>query len=690
MMLPSPITFDWTGEGDPAFLRDREWLVTNGLGGYASGTLLGIGTRRYHGLFVPNLFEPRGRYIMVSRFDEEVETGDGVVRLGGAEFVDGRLDTDAHRCLRRFTLHASMPSWRFAIGDHVIEKTIVMPQYQNTLCVTYRLVEGPTVRLRLRPYAAFRRQDAVLVHDDDWPFGFVYSRGRHELRSTDSELALRFGLRPANGVFVCDEAESRGVLYRVERARGYDHSENVFSPGYFAVDLARDAPISFVATTQGWEALDIDGPHAIDAERTRVERLLAIAPEAARSGLAAQLVAAADQFIVMPGSRLEETLHAGAAGDEVRTVIAGYHWFGDWGRDTMISLEGLTLCTGRWREAAAILRTFSHYVRDGLLPNLFPEGAREALYHTADATLWYFHALDRYTRVTGDATLVRSLFPILQDIVAHHVRGTRFDIGVDPADDLIHAGAPGYQLTWMDAKVGDWVVTPRRGKPVEIQALWYNALRLMHAWSSGAGASGDEYAARAQRAAQSFNRRFWNPARGYLYDVVDGEQGDDPSCRPNQVFSMSLRFPVLAREHWRPVLETVRRALLTPNGLRTLSPDHPDYKPTYHGDLRTRDAAYHQGTVWPWLIGHFTDAWLRLRPDAHAMREVLSGFRDNLLDAGVGSISEIFDAEPPYLPRGCIAQAWSVAEVLRAWLATSPAAQEPAPEGEAVHPDRVP
>ena len=680
-MLPPPIIFDWRPDDDPAFLRDREWLVTNGLGGYASGTLLGIGTRRYHGLFVPNLAEPKGRHIMISRFDEEITAGARTVRLGGAEFLDGRLETDVHRCLVRFRWDALMPTWTFALEGRTIEKTLVMPEYQNTLCVHYRLLEGAPVRLRLWPYAAFRRQDALLVHYDDWPFELAYSRGRHELRRSDGTMALRFGLRPSRGVFVCDQQVSHNVLYNVEQVRGYDHSENVFSPGYFEVELATDAPVSFVATTQGWEALEIDGAEAIARERSRVERLLSLAPPTAQQGFAAQLVAAADQFIVLPGSRLEESLRAGAAGDEVRTVIAGYHWFGDWGRDTMISLEGLTLCTGRWREAGAILRTFSHYVRDGLLPNLFPEGAREALYHTVDATLWYFHALDRYAQVTGDTALVTSLLPVLRGIVSHHVRGTHFNIGVDPGDDLVHAGAPGYQLTWMDAKVGDWVVTPRRGKPVEIQALWYNALRLMQTWTAGSG-DAEDYGARAERVALSFNRRFWNGARGHLYDVVDGEEGDDPSCRPNQVFAMSLRHPVLAREHWRPVLDAVRSRLLTPYGLRTLSPDHPDYKRTYHGDLRARDAAYHQGTVWPWLMGHFIDAALRTGADAASVRPHLDAFREHLRDAGVGSISEIFDAESPYWPRGCIAQAWSVAEVLRAWLATEAAAAAPAsPEG---------
>ncbi|HSV20561.1 MAG TPA: amylo-alpha-1,6-glucosidase [Casimicrobiaceae bacterium] len=676
-MLPPPLVFDWAPDGDPAFLRDREWLVTNGLGGYASGTLLGIGTRRYHGLFVPNLADPKGRHIMISRFDEEIDVDGRCVRLGGAEFLDGRLETDVHRCLTRFTLDAMMPTWRFELGARVIEKTIVMPQYQNTVCVSYRLVSGAPLVMRLRPFAAFRRQDAVLAHEEDWPFVFAYSHGRHEIHRSDGHLSLRFGLRPAQGVFVCDAKVGRNVLYRVEQLRGYDHSENVFSPGYFEVELHPGAPLSFVATTQGWQALEIDGAAAVAAERQRVERLLGIAAPGARIGFAAQLTAAADQFIVMPGSRLEETLQAGAAGDEVRTVIAGYHWFGDWGRDTMISLEGLTLCTGRWREAGAILRTFSHYVRDGLLPNLFPEGAREALYHTVDATLWYFHAIDRYTRVTRDTKLVRELYPVLRDIVAHHVRGTLFNIGVDPADELVHAGAPGYQLTWMDAKVGDWVVTPRRGKPVEIQALWYNALCLMAEWARESGDDAERYAARAARVAQSFEQRFWNPAGGYLNDVVDGEQGDDPSCRPNQVFAISLRHPVLGRAHWGPVLDTVRAKLLTPYGLRTLSPDHPDYKATYHGDLRARDAAYHQGTVWPWLIGHFVDALQKHEPGQASARGLLNGFADHLRDAGVGSISEIFDAQAPYLPRGCIAQAWSVAEVLRAWLATQvPASAE--------------
>jgi predicted glycogen debranching enzyme len=351
-------------------------------------------------------------------------------------------------------------------------------------------------------------------------------------------------------------------------------------------------------------------------------------------------------------------------------VIAGYHWFTDWGRDTMISLEGLTLSTRRHREAGYILRTFAHYVRDGLIPNMFPDGQREGLYHTADATLWFFHAVERYTIATGDEDTLRTLLPVLADIVRHHLRGTRFGIRIDPQDGLFTQGAEGYQLTWMDAKVGDWVVTPRRGKTVELNALWYNALCLMHHWTERYGGAGElEFAEHARRAHESFNKRFWYDAGGYLYDLVDGEHGVDPSCRPNQVFAISLPHPVLDRERWAPVMEVVRKRLLTPVGLRSLAPGERDYKSRYYGDLRARDAAYHQGTVWAWLIGPYIDAELKLPgADRAALRDLIGGFDRHLDEACVGSLSEVFDAEPPFLPRGCVAQAWSVAEVLRCWL----------------------
>jgi predicted glycogen debranching enzyme len=442
-----------------------------------------------------------------------------------------------------------------------------------------------------------------------------------------------------------------------------------WTPGVFALELEVARPIAIVASTEPWDVITaLESRAAFAAERERRLACIAAADAAARSGFAAELVLAADQFIVTPVGRSAEAARVRAGGADERSVIAGYHWFTDWGRDTMIGLEGLTLLTGRTAEAKGILRTFVSAIRDGLLPNLFPEGDSQGLYHTADATLWLFHALDRYLAFTSDRALLQALLPQLVDIAERHLAGTRFGIGVDPSDGLLRQGAPGFQLTWMDAKVDDWVVTPRRGKAVEINALWYNALCLLADWHRGIGRGSDgvRFDTAAAQVRDSFNRRFWHEPAGHLLDVVDGEKGDDAACRPNQVIAMSLSHPVLARRYWQPVLRVVRDELLTPFGLRTLTPKHPDYQPKYYGDLRSRDAAYHQGTVWPWLLGPFIDAWRRAFPeDTGAAAQFLAAFEDHLDDGCVGSINEIFDAEPPYVPRGCIAQAWSVAEVLR-------------------------
>jgi predicted glycogen debranching enzyme len=342
----------------------------------------------------------------------------------------------------------------------------------------------------------------------------------------------------------------------------------------------------------------------------------------------------------------------------------------------MISLEGLTLITGRFLEAGYILRTFAHYVRDGLIPNMFPDGAKEGKYNTADATLWFFHALGRYLERANDRNTLQLLLPILIDIAEHHLRGTKFNIHVDPNDGLLAQGQDGYQLTWMDAKMGNWVVTPRRGKAVEINALWYNALCLLANWlrEISDDASAQHYDELAEQARVSFNNRFWFAEGGYLYDVVDVDGGskNDSSCRPNQLFAISLNHPVLDAKRWKSVLEVVEKKLLTPVGLRTLSPDSPDYKPIYSGDLRSRDGAYHQGTVWAWLIGPFIDAWLKVHPhDRAAGRKFLERFPEHLSEAGIGTIGEVFDAREPHVPGGCIAQAWSVSEVLRAWTRTA-------------------
>ena len=655
---------------DPSALLAKEWLVTNGIGGYASTSLLGIATRRYHGLFVPDL-PGRGRTLLIPRLDETVEWGARTVQLSGAEYADGRIEHDGVVYLKDIRREWQTPVWTFDLGGSVLEKRILAPHGQNTVYVQYRCVAG-SVRLLLRPYVTYRMHDAGLGegHADD--FALTIRTGRCEIPLPQDAPSLKLCVRPGKAVFVAADVISEGVSYRVDRDRGSEHIQDLFSPGYFTADLSEGQQTALIASVEPWDMLDFDCVDILQAEQQRLEKLVSLAPALQMDSFAEQLELAADQFIVRPGARPEEQALAQASGTEAKTIIAGYHWFGDWGRDTMISLEGLTLCTGRSQETRAILRTFARYVQDGLLPNLFPEGSRQALYHTADATLWYFHALDRYLSLTEDRDTLMQLYPTMKEVIHHHRQGTRFNIGVDPKDGLLHAGAPGYQLTWMDAKVDDWVVTPRRGKPVEIQALWYNALRLMAGWADQLGESPDPWREMAEQAEASFHERYWFADGGYLYDVVDAQDGDDRSLRPNQIFSLSLRFPILRAERWRAVVDVVSLKLLTPFGLRTLSPDHPDYKPTYAGDLRARDAAYHQGTVWPWLIGHYIDARLKVYHDKAEARGLLRAFAAHLHDAGIGTISEIFDAEPPFRPRGCIAQAWSVAEVLRAYLLTRP------------------
>ncbi len=669
----------WFGSGnaDPEFLLTREWLVTNGLGGYASGTLAGAITRRYHGLLIAALPAPLGRRVMLSHLSELVRLPDGtVIRISGEEQLDGVLELHGMEYLTEFRLDAGLPVWRYEVGGFVIEKRIFLPHMQNTVYIHYCLISGDgTIRLKLRPSVHFRSHDAPVSELHAEPYTLTAVEDRYELAENAQTPPLRMKLYGQRGAFTLDGKKLQNIFYRVEARRGYQATGDLWSPGYFRVDLTKDQPATLVASTGAWETIFALKPEeALETEYERRQRLISMAHPKAQTGVAGELVFAADQFIITPAGRIEDAARARASGDEVRTIIAGYHWFTDWGRDTMISLEGLTLTTGRHLEAGYILRTFSHYIRDGLLPNLFPEGEKEGLYHTADATLWFFHALDRYLEVTNDYKTLTLILPKLLDIVEHHLRGTRFGIHVDPKDGLLSQGQEGYQLTWMDAKVGDWVVTPRRGKAVEINALWYNALRLLEEWTrKGLGEEvAHPLAQHAEQAYHSFNQRFWYEKGGYLYDVVDGEQGDDPACRPNQIFAISLRHPILDPAKWKPVLEVVRERLLTPVGLRSLAPDYPDYKPTYEGDLRARDAAYHQGTVWAWLIGPFVDAWLKVYPeDRVEARRFLEGFVPHLSEACIGSISEIFDAEPPFTPRGCVAQAWSVAEVLRCWVKTA-------------------
>ncbi len=663
-------------ESIPTLLRNQ-WLVTNGLGGFASGTLSGEVTWKYHGLLVAALPSPEGRTLMLNHLAESVRRGAGpLISFAGASSSSPSPGAAANY-LVDFWLENQQPHWRYRIGDLEIEKRLLMLYLQNTVHISYTLRSAAEdVTLELRPSMHFRPFESAVGR----PLGDGYEVRSHalhyEIVSHEHYPPLRLILEGGGTEFTNDGGSTREIFYERDAARGYDARGPLWSPGFFSAPLHSGQTLTFIASTESWHTLlALDPEAARSTEQERRRRLLRIAQPAAQVGVAAELVLAADQFIISPAGRIKDAARARAAGDELRSVIAGYHWFTDWGRDTMISLDGLTLVTGRHQEAAWILRTFAQYVRDGLIPNLFPEGRNEGLYHTADATLWFFHAIHRYEQVTRDHVPLQALLPVLRDIVERHLAGTKFGIGVDPDDGLLREGQEGYQLTWMDAKVGDWVVTPRRGKAVEINALWYNALRLLEGWmrSTGETAFADQLGQHAARAQASFNARFWNEAKGCLYDVVDGEKGrTDDAVRPNQVMAISLSYPVLAPERWEPVLHVVKEKLLTPLGLRSLSPDHPDYKVKYSGDLRARDAAYHQGTVWAWLIGPFIDAWLRVHPDHPSRaRKFLEGFESHLNDGCVGSISEIFDAEAPYTERGCIAQAWSVAEVLRCYVRTA-------------------
>jgi glycogen debranching enzyme len=694
MKVPLPvrrISCSLAGTAAREALLGREWLVSNGLGGYACGTLAGVATRRYHGLLVAALPPPFGRTMMLNHLSELLRLPDGTtVLFAGSEMVGGRLELHGLEHLAELRLEGGLPVWTLRIGDTVVERRLFLPHGSNTVHVSYSLRSGAgPVRLKLRPSVHFRSHDAPVSAPLADPYVLTAHDDRYEIADASDRPPLRLRLHGGRHAFTHERVRLRELLFRIEENRGYEAIGELWALGYFRADLTGDSPVTLSASTEPWERFaEVDPAAALADEQARRAALLAAAHPAARDGVGAELVVAADSFVVVPVHRRVDqgsaTAPAGCAAGrgeaappgDARSVIAGYHWFTDWGRDTMIALEGLTLVTGRHDDARRILHNFATAMRHGLIPNLFPEGGGDGLYHTADATLWYFHALDRYLDATGDRDTLRAVLPCLLDSVEHHLAGTRFGIGVDPADGLLRQGQQGYQLTWMDAKVEGWVVTPRRGKAVEINGLWYNALRLLADWVERERVRTSlPLAELASRARRSFNRRFWNPASGCLFDVVDGDDGrDDDALRPNQLLAFSLRHPVLDAERWAPVLARVGEELLTPLGLRSLSPGHPAYEPRYFGDLRARDAAYHQGTVWAWLIGPYVDCWLRVHPgEGERARRLLDGLLAHLGEACIGSLSEIFDAEPPYTPRGCVAQAWSVAETLRCWVGTRPA-----------------
>jgi predicted glycogen debranching enzyme len=663
----------------------REWLVTNGIGGYAPGTVAGLLTRRYHGLLIAALKPPLGRTLLLTKLDETA-TYDGhtyplfanrwAVPVADLRHVEDRewagVEPIGFHHLERFHLEGTMPVWTFACADALLEKRVWMQHGANTTYIRYDLRRATApLALSIKAIVNYRDHHGS-TYAGDWQMCIEPAAHGLQVRAFDG--AVPFYLLSDRAEATPQHEWYRDYFLSIEKYRGLDALDDNLYAGDFRTVLHPGESLTLVASTEATP--NLDGESAYAGRRAYEQQLLAQSGHTEALAWVQHLVLAADQFIVrrpLPDDP-DPSTELRTSG---RSIIAGYPWFGDWGRDTMISLPGLTLVTRRYDMAARILRTFARFVNQGMLPNHFPEVGVEPEYNTADATLWYFEAIRAYHAATGDDHLLQELFPILQEIIEWHQRGTRYNIHVDPADGLLYAGESGVQLTWMDAKVGDgstepaevWVVTPRIGKPVEINALWYNALRIMADFARSLDVPADGYEALAERARVGF-ARFWNEAAGYCYDVLDGPKGDDPALRPNQLFAVSLPHSPLTSQQQRAVVDACARHLLTSHGLRSLAPDDPAYAGHYGGDQRQRDAAYHQGTVWAWLIGPFVSAHLRVYGDRELARTFLQPLIHHLADHGVGSISEIFDGDPPFTPRGCIAQAWSVAEVLRAWQAT--------------------
>jgi predicted glycogen debranching enzyme len=665
----SPVDFGRDICGDLRTAESREWLVTNGIGGYGSGTIAGLQTRCYHGLLFAALHPPLGRTLLVAKLEETAEYAGRSFELATNRWAGGAVVPQGFRHIERFHLEGTTPVWSFALADALLEKRVFMAQGANTTYVFYRLVRatGP-LKLSLKAlvdYAAEHRTTGA----GTWRMDIA--RVEHGLRVTAFEGAVPF--------YLLSETASAKPVHdwywnfdlAVERERGLPDRTNHLFAGEFAATLAPGESLAVVASSEAAPVLDGEAALAVQQqeERALLAQFSAANPPLAENAPAAvrQLVLAANQFVA--SRPLAEQ-------PDARTIIAGYPWFGDWSRDTMIALPGLTLVTGRVGIARKILRSYARYVSRGMLPNRFPSGGDAPEYNSVDAPLWYVEAVRSYFAASNDITLLLEVFPALEEIVRAYVRGTRYNIHVDPGDGLLYAGEPGVQLTWMDAKVGDHVVTPRMGKPVELNALWLNAVTAMGMFARALGRDAASYEALEKNSYSGYGR-FWNPATGFCFDVLDGPQGDDAALRPNQILAVSLPESALNGEQQRAVVDVCAHELLASFGLRSLGPREPGYRGRYAGGPQERDAAYHQGTVWGWLLGPFVLAHLRVYQDPAVAASFLEPMLQHVGAAGVGSASEIFDGDPPFTPNGCFAQAWSVGETLRAWQIVAVAQSQP-------------
>ncbi|GAC1426021.1 MAG: amylo-alpha-1,6-glucosidase [Ktedonobacteraceae bacterium] len=670
---------------------DHEWLVTNGIGGYASGSISGATTRCYHGLLVASLHPPVQRTVMVTKVDEEIVLPDGrTFSLGVNEYQGGVIDPRGNVHLESVTLEGDIVCFVYRLTETLtIEKRIWMEYGQNTTYVQYVLrgiietgQENTSITLTLIPFCLSRDYHATTKGAGNWQFN-VDNQGSHcHIRAFDGATPYQLIAGPG-ATFTHTGVWYWRVFHRRDTERGLSDYEDVYQPGMFDITLTPGSRTTLVLSAETKLAEEFGGPqhegtvtHAMLRHQRRMRQLLSTAYNSVdnlqqHDPVCARLVIAADQFIVarpdyanlIANQPLKFT-------PDRKTIIAGYPWFTDWGRDSMIALPGLLLSTGRYSEARGLLKAFVSFAHNGLIPNRFPDNGEVPEYNTADATLWLFHALDRYLAITSDWTLLKEVFPALQRIIDWHIQGTDFGIGVDPTDGLLRAGVPGMQLTWMDAKVNGVVITPRRGKPVEINALWYVALTSIEAWSVHLSTDATQYSQLRTQIRQNFAARFWNEETGYLYDVVDvdGVSGqNDASLRPNQLFAASLTHDLLIEEHVTSMFQHITDSLLTPLGLRSLSPSDLAYRNHFNGGPVERDGAYHQGTVWTWLIGAYVDVYLRIHNDKSTLQPLLQPMIEQLWHTCLGTLSEVAEPEAPFTPGGCYAQAWSIAELLRCW-----------------------
>ncbi len=639
--------------------EQREWWLSNGRGAYAAGTVANSLSRRYHGLLIAPLDPPLGRYLVAAKADLTLLIDGEPHPLFANRWSGGAIQPDGNRHIESFQLDGRMPVWHFSVNGVRLEQRIWMPYGRDAVYLSWNLLDAPrntSVCLSVDLLISARDHHSQLDTNAIAPR--ITNQGDRII--AEHPGWFRILVETFGGICHMEPVWVEHLHLPKERERGLYDNDNLYRAGRVEYRLSPGTPQALCIGVG-----DAGAESAQASMRACLQRdadLLAQAEQQVpvlrhAPGWVRRLVLAADAFLF--ARPLAEQ-------PDGESVVAGYPWFGDWGRDTMISLPGLALCTGRADSARRILVTFARFVDRGMLPNTFPGAGGLAYFNTADASLWYFEAWRAYLEASADLDALSAVYPVLKDMITQHCHGTRYGIGLDPGDGLLRAGEQRTQLTWMDAKVGDWVVTPRIGKPVEINALWYNALCCMAEFADLLDEPADDYVRLADQARRGFAR--FLRSQGGLFDVLDGPEGDDPSIRPNQILAVSLYHSPLEAEAATQVVEECGRELLTSYGLRSLAPGHSEYRKHYKGDVWARDGAYHQGTVWAWLLGHYALAKYRVEGDAARAQALLEPIAWHLCDAGLGTVSEIFDGDPPHKARGAPAQAWSVACTLEAWV----------------------